>query len=40
MRYVASHTQARVGPRSIIEGTWEWSQNYNLRAWAAGGPMP
>jgi hypothetical protein len=38
--YIAKNTGAAIGPRSIIEGTWQWSQPYVLRAWAAGGPSP
>jgi len=40
LQYIAKDTGAAIGPRSIIEGTWQWSQSYVLRAWAAGGPPP
>jgi len=40
LQYIAKETGAAIGPRSIIEGTWQWSQSYVLRAWAAGGPPP
>jgi len=40
LKYIATSTHSGIGSRSIMEGTWDWSQNYNLRAWAAGGPLP
>ena len=40
LEYIAKDMGAAIGPRSIVEGTWQWSQPYVLRAWAAGGPPP